>query len=98
MSHFPTAQDLQDQSARVTEAHAASRRANAYKDPLQAFRKACESGAVSATVEAFTAKLPISVICDRVRDLLEECDGDSSLVLQECLEALEADRKVIETL
>lgn len=64
-------------------------------DPLKAFRMACDSGAVEATAKAFR-KMTIQEVCATVRQLLEDCDGDSSIVLQECLEALEADRMAIE--
>lgn len=62
---------------------------------LAAFRKACDNGSVEATAKAFR-KLTIQEVCATVRQLLEDCDGDSSIHLQKCLERLEEDRIVIE--
>lgn len=58
-------------------------------------------GAVLADIRAADAdeaarKLGIAEVCERVRELLEACDGDSCIVLQEALEALERDRVIIE--
>ncbi len=99
MTNYPTAAEIQQQSEKTAEAWEASRAANAYKDPLQAFRSALADGSFDRTVKAFCdpepepAKLTIAEVCERVRQLLEDCDGDSSVVLQECLETLEADMR-----
>lgn len=67
-----------------------------------AYTRDCASGAIAATAAAFRAdepaKLTIQQVCAQVRQLLADCDGDSSINLQECLEALEKDRKAIEVI
>lgn len=72
-------------------------------NPMAAYIKAIENGSVDAVIEAFKAdmeperaKLTIAQVCGQVRDLLAECDGDSSGILQECLETLDAERESIE--
>ena len=43
-------------------------------------------------------RLTIQQVIAHVRQLFNDCDGDSSVQLQECLEALEKDRKAIEVI
>ena len=81
--------------------------------PLQAFRRACDSGAVEATARVCRRDMAIEKIqtdiaalgtlnIHEVESLLEAlfagCDGDTSINLQQCLENVKADALAIEAL
>ena len=82
-------------------------------DPLGAFRKACDSGAVSATaircrrdlaIEKIQADIAAMGTLDvhemerLLQSLFAAADGDTSINLQQCLENVKADALAIEAL